>query len=124
MTVHQRVKRSVAAGILALAVAVSGLATAATAQAATGHTKISCTAAKIRTAPSTTATVLGIGYRGDKVAYDRMVSHEKNWWTHGTVTRRSDGKKVRGYVVYQCANPLRPLARPPPVLKPVQHTPG
>ncbi|MFJ2627710.1 hypothetical protein ACIO6T_30990 [Streptomyces sp. NPDC087532] len=57
---------------MGLAVAAGGLATASTAQAAdTGHTKISCSAVKIRKAPSKTATVQGIGYRGGKIAYDQ-----------------------------------------------------
>ncbi|MFI0813507.1 hypothetical protein [Streptomyces echinatus] len=114
MIARQRIKTAVVAGALGLAVTGGGLAAASTAQAATAQTKISCSAAKIRKSPSKSATVLGIGYRGDKVAYDRMVTHERNWWTHGTVTRRSDGKKVRGYVIYQCANPYGRWPAPRP----------
>jgi hypothetical protein len=119
--VRQRVKRAVVATTLGLAVAAGGLATASTAQAAdTGHTKISCSAVKIRKAPSKSSAVVGIGYRGDKVAYDQWAYRkvEKQWYTRGTVTRKSDGKKVRGYMVYQCANPYGTNPAPtPPVPK-------
>ncbi|MGW2425243.1 hypothetical protein ACWC0C_39395 [Streptomyces sp. NPDC001709] len=112
--ITQRVKCTLLATTMGLALAAGGVATASTAQAATGHTKISCSAANIRKAPSKAATVLGVGYRGDKVAYDRMVTNERRWWTHGTVTRKSDGKKVRGYVVYECANPYGRWPAPRP----------
>ncbi|MET9777953.1 hypothetical protein ABZ023_27505 [Streptomyces sp. NPDC006367] len=120
MTV-QRAKRALLATTIGLSVAAGGLATASTAQAAdTGHTKISCSAVKIRKAPSKTATVLGIGYRGDRIAYDQWAykKAEKTWYTRGTVTRKSDGKKVRGYVVYKCANPYGGWPAPtPPIPK-------
>lgn len=116
--ITQRVKRTLVATTMGLAVAAGGVATASTAQAYdTGHTKISCSAVKICKAPSKTATVVGIGYRGDKVAYDEWAYKraEKQWYTRGTVTRKSDGKKVRGYMVYQCANPYgtNPAPKPP-----------
>ncbi|MEV8601126.1 hypothetical protein AB0465_14745 [Streptomyces griseoviridis] len=115
--ITQRVKRSLVATTMGLAVAAGGLATASAAQAYdTGHTKISCSAVKIRKAPSRTSTVVGIGYRGDKVAYDQWAykKAEKKWYTRGTVTRKSDGKKVRGYMVYQCANPYGTNPAPTP----------
>lgn len=116
--ITQRVKRTLLATTMGLAVAAGGVATASTAQAAdTGHTKISCSAVKIRKAPSKTATVVGIGYRKDKVAYDQWAykKAEKRWYTRGTVTRKSDGKKIRGYMVYECANPYgtNPAPTPP-----------
>ncbi|MFE9252854.1 hypothetical protein [Streptomyces sp. NPDC007088] len=42
----------------------------------------------------------------------------KKWWVHGTVTRKSDHAKIRGYVVYQCANPYNAWPAPtPPIPK-------
>ncbi|MFM9462690.1 hypothetical protein ACKI1K_07530 [Streptomyces scabiei] len=116
--IPQRVKHTLLATAMGLAVAAGGVATASTAQAAdTGHTKVSCSAVKIRKSASKTATVVGIGYRNDKVAYDQWAykKAEKQWYTRGTVTRKSDGKKVRGYMVYQCANPYgtNPAPTPP-----------
>ncbi|MFI9771905.1 hypothetical protein ACIHJG_34325 [Streptomyces sp. NPDC052415] len=116
MIVRQRLTRAVVATALGLAVAAGGLATASTAQAAdTGHTRISCSAVKIRKAPSRSATVVGIGYRGNKVAYDQWVYKraEKRWYTRGTV-KRSDGKTIRGYMVYACANPYGTNPAPTP----------
>lgn len=115
--ITQRVKRTLLATTMGLAVAAGGVVTASTAHAAdTGHTRVSCSAVKIRKAPSKTATVVGIGYRGDKVAYDQWAYKraERQWYTRGTVTRK-DGKKVRGYMVYQCANPYgtNPAPTPP-----------
>jgi nickel-dependent lactate racemase len=114
--ITQRLKRTVVATTMGLAVAAGGLATASTAQAYdTGHTKVSCSAVKIRKAPSKHATV-GIGYRGDKVAYNQWAYKraERQWYTRGTVTRKSDGKKVYGYMVYQCANPYGTNPAPTP----------
>ncbi|MEU5476874.1 hypothetical protein [Streptomyces mirabilis] len=115
--ITQRLKRTVVATTMGLAVAAGGLATASTAQAYdTGHTKVSCSAVKIRKAPSKHAMILGIGYRGDKVAYNQWAYKraEKQWYTRGTVTRKSDGKKVYGYMVYQCANPYGTNPAPTP----------
>ena len=118
MTTNQRVKRALLATSMGLTLAAGGLATASTAQAAdTGHTKISCSAVKIRKAPSKNSAAVGVGYRNDKVAYDQWAYRraEKRWYTRGTVTRRSDGKKIRGYMVYECANPYgtNPAPTPP-----------
>lgn len=118
MIANQRVKHALLATTMGLTVAVGGIATASTAQAAdTGHTTISCSAVKIRKAPSKTATVVGVGYRKDKVAYDQWAykKAEKRWYTRGTVTRKSDGRKIRGYMVYECANPYgtNPAPTPP-----------
>lgn len=119
--IRQRLTRTVLATTASLTTVVAGLLTAPAAQAAdTGHTTISCSAVKIRKNPAKTATVLGVGYRNDKVAYDQWAykRSEKTWYTRGTVTRRSDGKKVRGYMVYQCVNPYRTWPAPtPPIPK-------
>ncbi|WP_217570566.1 hypothetical protein [Streptomyces sp. GbtcB7] len=121
MIVHHRVRHALVAASMGLAVAAGGLATASTAQAYdTGHTTISCSAVKVRKAPSKTAAVLGVAYRHDKIAYDQFAykRSQKTWFTRGTVTRKSDGKKIRGYVIYQCANPYGSNGAPtPPIPK-------
>ncbi|MEU9189209.1 hypothetical protein AB0D14_32635 [Streptomyces sp. NPDC048484] len=117
MTVHHRVRRALAVGSLGLAVAAGSLAGASTSQAGdTGHTTISCKAVKVRTDPSKKATVVGIAYRHDKIAYDQFAYKraEKTWYTRGTVTRKSDGNKVRGYMIYDCANPYQSNPAPKP----------
>ncbi|WP_406436048.1 hypothetical protein OHB00_18750 [Streptomyces sp. NBC_00631] len=118
MITRPRAQRALAAASLGLAVVAGGLATASTAQAYdTGTTTISCSAVKVRKAPSKTSTVLGIGYRHDKVVYDQWVYKkvEKTWYTRGTVTRKSDGKKIgRGYMIYNCANPYKTNPAPKP----------
>ncbi|MFK0113881.1 hypothetical protein [Streptomyces sp. NPDC091217] len=109
MTPHYRAQRAIAAASLALAIAAGGLATASTAQAYdTDTTTISCSAVKVRKAPSKTSTVVGIGYRHDKVLYDQFAYKraEKTWYTRGTVTRKSDGKKIRGYMSQELREPL------------------
>ncbi|MER7932956.1 MULTISPECIES: hypothetical protein [unclassified Streptomyces] len=110
--------RALAAATLGLAVTAGALATATTAQAYdTGKTTISCSAVKIRKTPAKTSTVVGIGYRHDTVVYDQWAykKAEKTWYTRGTVTRKSDGKKIRGYMIYNCANPYQtnPAPKPP-----------
>ena len=118
MTTRHRTQRALAAASLGLAVAAGGLATATSAQAYdTSTTTISCSAVKVRKAPSKTSTVLGIGYRHDKVIYDQWVykKSEKTWYTRGIVTRKSDGKKIgRGYMIYNCANPYKTNPAPKP----------
>ncbi|MFI6019119.1 hypothetical protein ACIBCP_16030 [Streptomyces sp. NPDC051287] len=109
--------RALAAASLGLAVAAGGLVTATTAQAYdTGKTTISCSAVNIRKAPSKTSTVVGIGYRHDTVVYDQWAYNkaQKTWYTRGTVTRKSDGEKVRGYMIYNCANPYETNPAPKP----------
>ncbi|MYS33433.1 hypothetical protein K388_06674 [Streptomyces sp. KhCrAH-43] len=121
MIVRQRVKRAAVAGALGLAVASGGIATASTAQAAdTATDKISCKAVKVHKSYSTGSTTVGIAYKGDKITYSQWVyqKSKKKWWVHGTVTRKSDHKKIRGYVVYQCANPYNTWPAPtPPIPK-------
>ncbi|MFJ3825068.1 hypothetical protein [Streptomyces nodosus] len=72
---------------------------------------------KFHKSPSKTSVVVGIGYKGDKVRVDQFACKvkEKTWYSRGTVTPRSDGKRVRGYAVYYCVNPYEvspPLASP------------
>ncbi|MET8816402.1 hypothetical protein ABZW47_30930 [Streptomyces sp. NPDC004549] len=121
MIVRQRVKHAVVASALDLAVVSGGIATASTAQAAdTGTDTISCSAVKVHKSYSTGSTTVGIAYKGDKITYSQWVyqKSKKKWWVHGTVTRKSDHKKIRGYVVYQCANPYNTWPVPtPPILK-------
>lgn len=118
MTVHHHVRRALAAGSIGLAVAAGSLTSASTAQAYdTGHTTISCKAVKVRKDASKKAAVVGIAYRHDKVAYNQFAYKraEKTWYTRGTVARKSDGKKIRGYMIYDCANPYEsnPAPKPP-----------
>ncbi|MCZ9354070.1 hypothetical protein ACFW4M_07760 [Streptomyces sp. NPDC058794] len=118
MTIPSRVRRALAASSIGLAVAAGGLASASTAQAYdTGHTTISCKAVKVHKDPSKKSAVVGIAYRHDKIAYNQFAYKraEKTWYTRGTVTRKSDGKKIRGYMIYDCANPYEsnPAPKPP-----------
>ena len=121
--IPQRVKHALLATTMGLTAAAGGIATASTATAQaydTGTTKISCSAVKVHKSYSTTSTVRGIAYRGDKMTYNQWVHVKKTntWWTKGTVRRRSDGAKIHGYVVYRCANPYGSNGAPtPPIPK-------
>ncbi|MER5615927.1 hypothetical protein [Streptomyces sp. NPDC002215] len=84
------------------------IVTASTAQAAnTGSDTISCKAVKAHKSYSTGSATVGVAYKGDKITSKQWVYQRsaKTWWVNGTVTRMPDHKKIRGYVVYQCANP-------------------
>ncbi|MDX3435696.1 hypothetical protein [Streptomyces stelliscabiei] len=108
-------RRRIAAGVLGLALAGGGMAAAPAAQAYdTATMKVSCSAVKFHKSPSKTSVVVGIGYKGDKVRVDQFAYKvkEKTWYSRGTVTRRSDGKRVRGYAIYYCVNPYE--VSPPP----------
>ncbi|MEV7465481.1 hypothetical protein AB0O20_03060 [Streptomyces kronopolitis] len=118
MPIGARAGRLAAVGALGASLVASGVLLAPGAQAAdTGHGKISCSAVKVRKSPAKNATAVGVAYKGDKIAYDQFAYKraEKTWYTRGTVTRKSDGKKVRGYVFYKCANPYgtNPAPTPP-----------
>ncbi|WP_247692316.1 hypothetical protein [Streptomyces sp. RK31] len=96
----------------------SGVLLAPGAQAAdAGHRKISCSAVKVGESPAKSAAAVAVAYKGGKTAYDHFVCKraEKTRYTRGTVTRKSDGKKVQGYVFYKCANPYgtNPAPTPP-----------
>ncbi|MFF4205726.1 SH3 domain-containing protein [Streptomyces sp. NPDC001668] len=113
--------RMAAVGALGASLIGSAVAMAPAAQAYdTGTTKISCSAVKVRTSPSQSGTVVGVAYRGDKMTYNQWVykKSEKRWYTRGVVKRKSDGAKIRGYVVYRCANPYESNGAPtPPIPK-------
>lgn len=118
MRIPKRFGRPLAAVAISAAVAGGALVVAPAAQAYdTGHGKISCSAVKVRKSPAKNATALGVAYRGDAIAYDQFayVKAEKTWYTRGTVTRKSDHAKIRGYVFYDCANPYGtdPAPKPP-----------
>lgn len=118
MPIPKRFGRPLAAVAVSAVVAGGALVAAPSAQAYdTGHGKISCSAVKVRKSPAQNATALGVAYRGDAIAYDQFayVKSEKQWYTRGTVTRRSDHAKIRGYVFYDCANPYGtdPAPKPP-----------
>ncbi|MEW2402012.1 hypothetical protein [Streptomyces sp. NPDC046862] len=108
-------RRRIAAGAVGLALAGGALAAAPPAQAYdTGTMKVSRNAVKFHKNPSKGSTVVGIGYKGDKVRVDLFAYKvkEKTRYSRGTVTRRSDGKRVRGYAIYYCVNPYE--VPPPP----------
>ncbi|MGW5212804.1 hypothetical protein ACWEQO_16765 [Streptomyces sp. NPDC004051] len=121
MTIPSRVRRALAASSIGLAVAAGGLASASTAQAYdTGHTTISCKAVKVHKDPSKKSAVVGIAYRHNKVAYNQFAYKraEKTWHTRDAVTPKSDGKKIRGYMIYDCVNPYESNTAPkPPIPK-------
>lgn len=109
-------RRRIAAGALGLMLTGGGLAAAAPAAQAydTATMKVSCSAVKFHKSPSKGSTVVGIGYKGDKVRVNQFAYKvaEKRWYSRGTVTRRSDGKRVSGYAIYDCVNPYE--VTPPP----------
>ncbi|MDJ0346817.1 hypothetical protein QMK19_38640 [Streptomyces sp. H10-C2] len=114
---RRRIGRAAAVGVLGLSVAGSALALAPSAQAySTGYGTISCSAVKVHRDAGRTSTTVGIAYRHDKIAYDQFAyrASERTWYTRATVTR-ADGKKIRGYMLYDCANPYNsnPAPKPP-----------
>ncbi|MCX4682119.1 hypothetical protein OG413_43850 [Streptomyces sp. NBC_01433] len=118
MTPLKHIGRLAAAGAVGAALLATSVAIAPAAQAADSSTgKISCSAAKVRKNPTKNSTANGIAYRGDKIVYDQFAyrKSEKAWYTRGTVTRKSDGAKIRGFVPYGCANPYgtNPAPTPP-----------
>jgi hypothetical protein len=118
MPIRTRLARLTAVGALGASLVVSGVLLAPGAQAYdTGHGKVSCSAVKVRKSPAKNATAVGVTYKGDKVAYDQFAykKSEKTWYTHGTFVRKSDGKRLKGYVFYKCANPYgtNPAPTPP-----------
>lgn len=118
MKVRQSAVRAFAATALGLTVAAAGLVTTAgTAQAYDKDTtKISCSAVKVHKQPSKKSTAVGIAYKGDKILYDQWAykKSEKTWYTRGKITRKSDGAKIYGYVLYKCANPYGTNGAPTP----------
>ncbi|WP_405671386.1 hypothetical protein [Streptomyces sp. NBC_01530] len=117
MKIRHNMARSLAASALGLTVAAGGLAAAGTAQAYdTGVTHVSCKAVKVHKSWSKNSTTVGIAYKGDKVVFDQWeyVKRTKTWWVRSKITRKSDGAKLRGYVVYQCANPYETTPAPEP----------
>jgi hypothetical protein len=110
-----------AVGALGASLVGSALAMAPSAQAYdTGTTKVSCSAVKVRKSPSQSGTVVGVAYKGDKVTYNQWVykKSEKRWWTRASVRRKSDAVVLKGYLIYQCANPYGTNGAPtPPIPK-------
>ncbi|WP_434598541.1 hypothetical protein [Streptomyces sp. A5-4] len=118
MTPLKHIGRLAAAVAVSAALVGTSLAVAPAAQAAgSGTGKISCSAAKVRKSPAKNSTARGIAYRGDKIVYDQFAykKSEKAWYTRGTVTRKSDRARIRGYVPYGCANAYgtNPAPTPP-----------
>ncbi|MFM9452257.1 hypothetical protein [Streptomyces europaeiscabiei] len=121
MPIPAPLSRIAAVGTLGVSLTGSALAIAPSAQAAdTSTTEISCSAVKVRTSPSKTASVKGIAYKGDKMTYNQWVykASQRSWYTKGVVKRRSDGAEISGYVIYQFANPYGTNGAPtPPIPK-------
>ncbi|WP_428935517.1 hypothetical protein [Streptomyces sp. ACT015] len=118
MKIRQTLVRALAASSLGLTVTAAGIMTATTAQAYDkSTTNISCSAVKVHKSPAKNATTVGIAYKGDKILYDQWVykASEKTWYTRGKVTRKHDGAKIYGYMIYRCANPYgtNPAPTPP-----------
>ncbi|ATM24562.1 hypothetical protein SMD44_p10063 (plasmid) [Streptomyces alboflavus] len=117
MTRLKRIGQLAAAGAVGAALLGTTMAVAPAQAADSSRGKISCKAAKVRKNPAKNSTAKGIAYRGDKIVYDQFAykKSERAWYTRGTVTRKSDGAKIRGYVPYGCANPYgtNPAPTPP-----------
>lgn len=106
MTSLRHLSRIAAAGAVALLGTSVAIAPAAQA-AGSSRGKTRCKAAKVRQKPAKNSTANGIAYRGDKIVHDQFAykRSERAWHTGGTVTHKSDGAKIRGYVPYDCASP-------------------
>ncbi|MFD0417112.1 hypothetical protein [Streptomyces sp. NPDC127108] len=111
MTYIEHLLSVIASAAMSLLMAITGLGASHTPGTAyvkaSGATEISCYAVKVRDRPQEDSLAHGIGYRGEgfdfeKFAYRRS---ERAWYSYGTVTRKYDGEKVRGYVRYECGNP-------------------
>ena len=96
--------RLAAAGLAtALTLPLAGLAAAPANAAVTVNYEIGCHAANIRTGPATSYTAVGVGYHGDRDLISKATMHGgKYTWFYGTVTRRSDDRRVTGWVTAQC----------------------
>lgn len=97
-----------AAGIGSVAeAAVPASAPAATPAYAHPYWPVDCSAVNVRKSYSTSSTIVGVAYRGDidhisKGLYEKAKGGY-TWWD-GTITRKSDGRKVTGWVIASCIN--------------------
>ncbi|MFF3710320.1 hypothetical protein [Streptomyces phaeochromogenes] len=101
-------RRRIAAGVLGLVVTEEGLAAAPSMQAYdTATMKVSCNAVKSHKKSSKSSTIVGIDYKHNTVRFDQLAyrARKRTWYSRGTVTRRLDGKRVRGHAIYRCVNP-------------------
>lgn len=102
---NRRLALTATAAATALAVPL-GLAAAAPASAySTAHLNVVCSAVNIRVNHSTSSTILGVGYRGDPDAVTKGLlppGATAFTWLYGTVTRKSDGKRVTGWAIASC----------------------
>ncbi|MGW7542218.1 hypothetical protein ACWGKQ_14010 [Streptomyces sp. NPDC054770] len=113
----QLLARTAAVAALGLTLVTGATINATHANAVTKDTtKISCKAVKVHKQPKKTSTVVGIAYKGDKMLYDQWAykKSEKQWYTRGKITRKSDGAKIYGYVIWNCANPYGTNPAPTP----------
>lgn len=77
---------------------------------------VSCSAVHVHTTYSTSSTVVGIGYRGDRdriplVRCSTKPPNLENSWLYGTIARCSDGARVTAWVVSSCINRAPDAAR-------------
>ncbi|MEW2350354.1 hypothetical protein AB0904_22100 [Streptomyces sp. NPDC006684] len=118
MRIHPLTRHATISAALGLAALTGGLALSTGTAAAydSDTTKISCSAVKVHKSASKSSTAVGVAYKGDKMVYNQWAykKSEKTWYTRGKITRRSDGAKISGYVLYQCANPYGTNGAPTP----------
>ncbi|GGO35638.1 hypothetical protein [Streptomyces lasiicapitis] len=120
MTYIEHLLGVIAAAALSLLVAIAGIGATHPAGTvfvkASGATSVSCTAAKVRDKPEGNSLAHGIGYRGEEFTFQKFAlrKSERAWYSYGTVTRKSDGKKVHGYIRYECGNPHGSYGAPLP----------
>ncbi|MEY9840616.1 hypothetical protein [Streptacidiphilus sp. EB103A] len=100
---NRRITATAAACALAIPL---GVAAAAPASATTvAHLNVICSAVNIRTSPTTAATALGVGYKGDPDAVTKGLLPKGATaftWLYGAVTRASDHKKITGWAIASC----------------------
>lgn len=99
---------------LATALAAAGFLgtmtmTAPSASATTWTEPVSCSGVNVRKSYSTTSTIVGVAFRGDldritKVKYNTNPPNLENSWLYGTITRKSDGIELVGWVTSACVS--------------------
>lgn len=104
----KHIRRSIPLLTLGLAVGGALAVAAPAAQAYSTETlPIDCSGVWIHSTHSATSTRVGEGFRGDKdliskVYYLSSPPNMKDSWLYGTVTRKSDGRRITGWVTSQC----------------------
>jgi hypothetical protein len=109
-TLSRAARRGVLGAATAALVAGGALAVAPTASAyATSYFPITCSGVNVRANHTTSSAIVGMGFRGDKDLVSKVYYLTKPYnmersWLYGTVTRKSDGRKVTGWVTSSCLN--------------------